>query len=459
MSALQRLAVRLLLSLLPGVTMLIAGPAEAVPSFALQTGQPCSACHVGAFGPQLTAFGRAFKIGGYTQTGGNGWQAAVPVSVQLFGTYTDTGKGLGRPAAQHYGANGNFAMDQASIFLAGRINDYAGGMSQFTLNGISSGFNVDNTDLRVSAPFDLGGRELRLGLDVNNGPTVQDPFNGSYAWGYPYVASKFAPTPAAQPLLAGGLAGNSIGATVYGWFDRSLYVEGGLYNTFGPSVLNAFGDPYGPGSTANPAPYVRVAYEWNWNGQSAYVGGIFLRSNLSPATASFKSDGSMGKNSYTDYAMDAGYQYMGDGTHTASITGIFNHEEQHLASAFNAGTSSKVGNSLNQARANVNYYYQQTYGATVGWQKSWGSTNPLLYAPGPLSGSNNGRPDSNAFIFELDWVPFGKADSWMGPWANLKLGAQYTLYTQFNGGTRNYDGNGRNASDNNTIYLFAWLIF
>jgi hypothetical protein len=40
--------------------------AQAVPNYAQQTGQPCTACHIGAYGPQLTAFGRAFKIGGYT---------------------------------------------------------------------------------------------------------------------------------------------------------------------------------------------------------------------------------------------------------------------------------------------------------------------------------------------------------------------------------------------------------
>jgi hypothetical protein len=34
-------------------------------SWLAQTGQPCSARHVGAFGPQLTPFGRAFKIGDY----------------------------------------------------------------------------------------------------------------------------------------------------------------------------------------------------------------------------------------------------------------------------------------------------------------------------------------------------------------------------------------------------------
>ena len=433
--------------------------AKAVPSFALQTGQPCTACHIGAFGPALTSFGRAFKIGGYTQTGGEGWQAAFPVSLQLFGTYTDSQKGRGAPASQHYGANGNFAMDQASLFLAGRINDYAGGMVQATLNGINSSFSLDNTDLRVSAPFDLAGSELRLGLDVNNGPTVQDVYNSTYAWGYPYVASKLAPTPAAQPLLAGGLIGNSVGATVYGWYDRSLYLEGGLYNTFGPRLLGATGTAYGPGSTANPAPYARAAYEWNWNGQSAYVGGVFLRSNISPATSSYRSDGSQGRNSYTDYAVDAGYQFLGDGTHAVSLMGIYNHEDQNLVGSFNKGASSQTRNSLDQIRTSVSYFYQQTYGATVAWQATRGSANPLLYASAPVTGSANGKPNSNAFILEADWVPFGKADSWVGPWANLKLGAQYTVYTQFNGGTKNYDGFGRNAADNNTLYLFAWLIF
>ena len=42
---------------------------------------------------------------------------------------------------------------------------------------------------------------------------------------------------------------------------------------------------------------------------------------------------------------------------------------------------------------------------------------------------------------------------------NLKLGIQYTIYTQFNGGFKNYDGAGRNAGDNNTLFLFAWLVF
>ena len=41
-------------------------PRLELPAFAAQTGEPCQKCHVGGFGPQLTAFGRDFKLRGYT---------------------------------------------------------------------------------------------------------------------------------------------------------------------------------------------------------------------------------------------------------------------------------------------------------------------------------------------------------------------------------------------------------
>jgi hypothetical protein len=39
------------------------------------------------------------------------------------------------------------------------------------------------------------------------------------------------------------------------------------------------------------------------------------------------------------------------------------------------------------------------------------------------------------------------------------VGVQYVAYTLFNGGTRNYDGFGRNASDNNSLFVFLWIAF
>jgi hypothetical protein len=448
-----------MLAALAACGWLMATPARAVPSFAMQTGQACVACHIGAYGPQLTPYGRAFKLGGYTSTGGEGWTASLPASVMLLGSFTHTSKGQPGGASEHYGNNNNFAMDQISVFLAGRVNDHVGGFIQGTFDGIASQSSLDNTDLRATDSYDIGTHELRLGLDVNNGPTVQDPYNSTYAWGYPFVASALAPTPAAAPLITGGLIGNSIGTTVYAQWDRSLYLEVGLYNTYGPALLSITGQGYGPGSTAQPAPYLRAAYEWNWSAQSAHVGGMFLHSNFNPATGLRTADGSAGRDSYTDYAVDGGYQYLGDGTHVVSAFAILAHEDSNLVGTTNAGGSSQNHNSLNDLRASISYYYRQTYGVTVAWQDTWGKANPALFAPDPIGGSANGKPNSSAYIVEVDWVPFGKEGAWGGPWANLKLGAQYTGYTRFNGGVKNYDGNGRNASDNNTLYMFAWLIF
>ena len=136
--------------------------------------------------------------------------------------------------------------------------------------------------------------------------------------------------------------------------------------------------------------------------------------------------------------------------------GDYTHESQNLiASAAAAGIPTSKYN-LDQIRANVSYWYQNTYGLTAGWQKTWGPANPILFAGG---GSVNNKPNSNAFIIEADWVPFGKDTSYLAPYLNLKLGVQYTIYTQFNGGGSNYDGAGANAGDNNTLLVFAWLIF
>lgn len=443
------------------------GAAQAVPDLASQTGQACTACHIGAYGPQLTPYGRAFKIGGYTQAGGEGVASKVPLSLMVISSFTNTSSAVPNDQiAHHYAANNNFSLDQVSAFIAGRVTDYTGGFIQLTYSPVDNTSHLDNTDLRpFTTTVSLGEHELRVGTTLNNTPTVQDPYNTTFAWGFPYVVSALAPTPAAQTMLSAGFTGNTIGYTVYAWYDKHLYVEGGAYNTLSPWTLARIGTDFGIGSTTSPAPYLRAAYEWNWNDQSAHVGALFMHADVHPPTGTpFQTDGSMGSDHYTDYAFDAGYEYLGDGTHIVTVQSIFTHEDQNLRGTtgfFNASNGSTFGSkySLNQIRANVSYWYRNTYGFTVGWQNTWGPANPVLFQAAELSGSNNNKPDSNAFILEADWVPFGKADSPMAPFLNLKLGLQYTLYTQFNGARNNYDGSGRRAGDNNTFLAFAWMVF
>lgn len=57
------------LVLLGGIALLTPQQASAVPAFARQTEMPCTACYFQHF-PALNSFGREFRAGGYTLTGG-----------------------------------------------------------------------------------------------------------------------------------------------------------------------------------------------------------------------------------------------------------------------------------------------------------------------------------------------------------------------------------------------------
>jgi hypothetical protein len=436
-------------------------PAHAIPAFAQQTGQPCAACHIGAFGPQLTPLGRAFKIGGYTQGGGDGLAAKIPLSVMIQGSFNNTGVAQ-NPAPQHYDTNNNYSLDQISIFLGGHIGEHVGGLMQFTWSDYDNTVVVDNMDLRpYTTTFNLGDKELRVGTTVNNNPTVQDPFNTTPAWGFPYYVSKLGPTPAASTMLSGGFSGNSVGTTAYAWYDNKLYLEGGVYNSFSPWVLARFGQDYVAGATTSPAPYLRAAYEWQWGTSDAFVGAIFMHADANPPSGvPQQATNAFGADHYTDYAFDAGYQFLGDGTHIVTAQAIYTYEDQNLNGSAGLNGIGQSHYSLNQLHVDVAYWYKNTYGLTLGWQHSWGPADPVLYAAsGAMSANNNNKPDSNAFIVEADWVPFGKDDSPLAPFLNLKLGLQYTAYTEFNGGSSNYGGAGGHASDNNLLMAYAWLMF
>ena len=43
------------------------------------------------------------------------------------------------------------------------------------------------------------------------------------------------------------------------------------------------------------------------------------------------------------------------------------------------------------------------------------------------------------------------------PYFNARVGLQYIWYNKFNGASSNYDGFGRNAKDNNTLFAYLWF--
>ncbi len=441
----RKLARRLLLALTL-VGLAVTG-ARAVPSFAVQTGQPCSGCHVGGFGPQLTPFGRDFKMRGYT-TRTNSFN--LPLSAMGVASYVRTLKDQPSPPAAHYGVNDNFSIDQVSLFIAGGLGSHLGAFIQTTYDGVARAFHWDNLDVRAVTTAKLAGQNMIIGLSLNNAPTVQDAFNTLPAWGYPYTTSSLAPSPAAAPLI-GSLAQDTLGLTAYAWINSQVYIEAGGYRS--PSaafLIHAGVDPTDPGAIDGVAPYGRIAYQKNYGDRNFEIGAFAMRADLFPG-----GDQSTGlTDHYSDLGLDGSFQLFAKNKDVFTINGRYTYERQRLdaSQALGLTANSRVG--LQDLRLDASYYWRDKVGLTLGAFDTWGPPDQLLYA-----GNRTFRPDSSGLLAQIDGTPFGDGGSPLGPRFNVRVGIQYTDYLSFDGSGRNYDGLGHSAADNNTIRVFAWVAY
>ena len=419
--------------------------AQAVPLFARQTGQQCAACHNGF--PELTPYGRLFKLSGYTFGGGQ--SSIPPISAMVVGSFTNTQASQPGGAAPHYADNNNLGIDFVSIFYGGVILPNLGLFGQATYDNIGKTFGWDNTDLRYARTIKLFGTDTIVGVTANNNPTVQDIWNSTPAWGYPWLSSGLAPTPAAGTLIEGGLAQTVVGVSPYIYWNNLIYAEIGGYRSLGNRALTALGANGGGTSSINGvAPYWRFAVEPKWGANTWEVGTFGLAAALVPGGVS-----GFGTDHITDIGVDTQYQYLGE-TNSFSVQASWIHENDATSASALQG-SANGHDHLDSTHIKASYYYNQTYGGTVAHFSITGTQDPLLYGGDSLTSS----PNSSGWIGELDYMPFNHGGPSFWPWLNVKFGLQYTYYTKFNGGTDNYDGAGHNASDNNTLYLFSWLAF
>jgi hypothetical protein len=253
-------------------------------------------------------------------------------------------------------------------------------------------------------------------------------------------------------MVFGDLAGQVVGASAYAQIDGAWYVEAGGYRSLSPSFLRRVNADFG-GRLAGVSPYARIAYARNIAGGNVEVGGMLLTTRRGLAGINAAGDAvplAGPTDRYQDIGVDASYQHVDSSIHVFTVKVLYVDEHQRLDATYAAGGAAHRHNTLRSLNLNGSYWYRNTWGVTLGAFANQGSADALLY---PVTG----RPDTNGGVVELNWNPFGKADSWNAPYANLRLGAQYTFYTRFGGGTRNIDGAGRRAGDNNTFFLYAWL--
>jgi hypothetical protein len=459
---------------------LAAPMAHAVPSFARQTGMACEACHT-VF-PELTHFGRVFKANAFTldnlkqvrDIGVNKEDMMLSLAtmpplaamVQVSETWLNSPlpDGTGGPGRSQTSTVG--FPQQLSLFYAGKVAPHLGAMIQLTYDNASGTIGIDNTDLRYANSLVLQEeRSLIYGVTINNNPTVQDLWNSTPAWGYPYASTNAGVSPLAGAEIDGGLAQDVAGLSAYVMWNESLYGEIGVYRSAKQGVTNPITGEAGPldGTVSNvisgAAPYARVAYEYQWGAHNIEVGAYGATFKMLPGGGSAPSGGTPGTpamlsgpvNEFKDVAEDFQYQYVGD-QHLVSVNGTRIHESMRLDASYAATAVSNPSDDLTTIRVTGTYYFRRKFGASLSHFSTTGSSDAGLYPAGPAPGvvtSANGSPDTRGWIAELNYLP----------WLNTKLSLQYTKYTQFNGGDTNYDGFGRNATANGSTYLLLWLTF
>lgn len=435
------------------VLMLTARKAQAVPSFARQTGLACSSCHTNP--PELTPLGRTFKLNGYTMTGlkvitsppekqkaGLTLLSYLPLSAWF--EISNTGTQKPQPGTQNW----SFSFPQdVSLFLAGAYATHLGGFVQATYDVQSDHFSLDNSDIRYANNRLVKGKTLVYGIDLNNNPTVEDLWNSTPAWGFPWVASPSAPTPGASAVIDGTLGLDVAGLGGYAMWDDHLYGAASVYRS------SHLGQPLpNPGTNFDfniqgAAPYWRVAWQQTMGNSYLEFGtyGMHVRSTPQAITGP--------ENIYTDNAVDAQFERVIPKWHNNLVTlrGTYIHENSKLNAdvAATPPGANFLLHHLNTFRANAAYHFGYRYTPAFEYFVTTGTTDTALFAPAPITGSANGSPNSKGYILNLTYWPV----------QNIRLAVQYTGYTQFNGASTNYDGSGRNASDNNTVYLYLGLIF
>ncbi len=423
------------------LTLGIANDAGAVPSFARQTGLECTSCHLSWL--ELTPTGRQFKLTGYTQ----GDRQPIPLAGMLQVSRTST-KEINSNVPDAFVDDKSVKLQQASLFLSTKYTDHIGSFIQWTYDGIAHHSSIDNADIRYADRVGGKDNDLIYGFTLNNSPTVQDVYNTVPVWGFPYASSSVSIEPNASTLLEEGLAQQVAGMGAYFMWNKTVYGELSTYHTANKffSVLKAGVADEEAAKLDGFNPYWRLAlqHEWDSGTHSAMVGtyGMTVKkypNNLDPHGPTDR---------FTDIAFDAQYQYITD-EHRASAQVNWIHEKQEWNASFPLGNTGNPSDILKTFKAKATYYYQLNYGINVGYFSSRGTTDASLYPADEVTGSAIGSPNSEGYILELDYLP--KRD--------IRLVLQYTDYNKFNGAKHNYDGFGRNASDNNTLFAMLWMMF
>jgi hypothetical protein len=424
--------------------MFCAVRAHALPVFARQTGQNCLSCHAGGQFPELTPYGRMFKMTGYTI-------GARTLPLSVMGLASDVfvaNTNAGGTTLVDQDKNGQLVFATGSLFLAGKITDNTGAFAQITYdnyasqdaNGSWHGFtSADNMDFRYADRSVDENHDLVWGVSLNNNPSVSDPWNTAAAW------MQYVPVPspgayqfidgAATPFPGYAAGGPVAGLTGYLFWNQHLYLEAGSYRTAnGPFSFMSFNvtDANTTHLSGGLTPYWRAAWNQEYGAHNLMVGFSGMVSRIYDGGSDVTDPNNIG--SYRSSGVDAQYQYLLD---PYTVTAQFVYQHQQANASYNSVAAAGAADAIDTTdlmRAKLSYVYDAKYGGSLAYFSSHGSANL------------QGNPETRGYTLEAFFMPV----------QYVRVGAQFTGYSTFQGASSNYDGAGRNAGDNNSLFLYVW---
>lgn len=411
--------------------------ANAVPSFARQTGVACAACHT--IFPKLTPFGRMFKLNGYTTTGlqqieqqtgksapGVRISAIAPMSAMLQVSLTHMSK-----TDSNTENNGLSFPAPLSLYYAGAISEHLGAFIQVTMDDEDSSFGFDMGDLRYANNITTaGGMSVIYGIALDNMTGMEDVWNTTPAWTYPYLDASpdHGDSPAVNSLMG-------VGVGAYTLVDEHWYGYLGFYHpsdnqkTMQDSTGMYMGNMYAEN------PYWRFAWQGSIGANGYLEVGTYGTNVRVYGSGMTQAAAIATRDKFTDTGLDAQFELAVDGSDQLNAHAVYIHEKQDLAASNPTDTSQH----LNQTRFDVGYIVGGRFQYQIGYFSTSGSNGANAFDgmnSNPYGGDNKG------IVAQFDYMP----------WENTKLALQYTSFNTF-GGTKT------NASDNNALVASVWYMW
>ncbi len=366
----------------------------------------------------------------------------------FFGGYSHVSKDMTDPG--RHKKNDNLMLDEASLYYGGQIAPHVGTFWQASYSGADDNATLwDMVEARGAWDTQLAKKDLTYGFTINNGPSMSDLWQTAMMWQFPYFSNDVAPAPMAMPYLM--TPDGTIGLGAFGMWNDTVYAELDDYASLQNGIQRGLGIQ-GPANNDHLMgfnPYWRVALQHDFGPNYASIGMLGFYEHHYPGN-----DRTSGTDSTSDTGIDATFQRaVGDNSY--SLYASYIHEKQNLNASVLLGNSTNATDKLNTFEINGSYYYQNTYGITAEYFNTTGSQDAKLY----MMDSTAHKPDNAGWTLQADYTPWGKNGSPLGTNFNVRLFARYTYYLKFNGGTTNYNGAGRNASDNNLLYTGMEVAF